>query len=103
MDQRLTGTTTDHTDGTDIEGQFTMRFHCSLAHLHPFSLPGQLPHAADPRQKLRHTHRLEHIIAIARGGPPRPENTGGATTGLPSTSPAPSLCNPIRGISEIRG
>ena len=63
----------------------------------------QQPDAADPGQKLRHAHRLEHIIAIARGDPPRPENTGGATTGLPSNSPAPSLCHPIRVISEIRG
>ncbi|MFW5871017.1 MAG: hypothetical protein ACOCVH_00875 [Verrucomicrobiota bacterium] len=42
MDQVLTGTTTDYTDGTDVLGQFTMRFHCSLAYLKFNSNPSRL-------------------------------------------------------------
>ena len=69
----------------------------------PLPLPGQLSSAAASVPDLRHASGAQHIIAHRRGGPPRPENTGGATPGLPANSPAPSLCHPIRAISEIRG
>jgi hypothetical protein len=79
------------------------RPHRSRQDLHPLPLPGQLPDAAAPGPQLRHASGAQDIIALRRGGPPRPENPGGATPGLPSTSPAPSLCHPIRDISAIRG